>query len=135
MVLRRFAPDEIKLSQQDAFCILRFFRFEPGRAPGSLTVEDRGFAQALLVEAIDRSYDLAFAELMFRSSSGDVPADFASVRPIVRQFARGAASHWFRHATVYDLARPEIYESVRSMIACDFRTAWAARAQRGQLVY
>jgi len=135
MSLQRFGESEIKLNQHDAFSALRFFWLEPGLSPQQLTVEDRGFAQALLVEAIDRSYEMGFVEILFRSFYGKIPASFSSVRDMVKAFAKAAAKHWFKHATRKDLEDPQIYESVRRKIAVNFRSVWRIRIETGELTY
>lgn len=135
MSLQHFAEAEIKLSQHDAFGALRFFWLEPGCLPQQLTVEDRGFAQALLVEAIDRSYEMGFVEILFRSFYGKIPASFSSVRDMAKAFAKAAAKHWFQYATRKDLEDPQIYENVRRKIAVNFRSVWRIRIETGELSY
>jgi hypothetical protein len=134
VALLKFSPDEIKLSQQDAFRILRFFLLEPGVLPQQLSAEDRGFAQALLVEAIDRSYDMGFVEILFKSFFMKIPTDFKAIQDMVKEFSKQAAKHWFKHATGADLRDPRIYESVRTSVARNFRTVWSTRVQTGEPV-
>jgi hypothetical protein len=52
--LRHFKADEVVVDQEQAFRLLKFFWIEPGIIPGSLTVDDRAFAQALLLEDLLR---------------------------------------------------------------------------------
>ena len=57
MALRKFRSDELFMSNQEAWQVLVFFfGGNAGSVPGWLTDNDRSFAQALLVEAIDKSY-------------------------------------------------------------------------------
>lgn len=135
MNLQHFGESEIKLSQQDAFSILRFFWLEPGLLPQQLTIQDRGFAQALLVEAIDRSYEMGFVEILFRNFYGKIPTSFSAIRDLVKSFARAAAKHWFKHATGKDLEDPKIYESIRCKIAVNFRSVWKIRLETDELTY
>jgi hypothetical protein len=135
MELKHFSGSEVKLDQHDAFAILRFFWLEPGMEPSQLTVEDRAFAQALLVEAIDKSYDMSFVELLFKNFYGKVPSSFEAVRDLVKSFAKEAAKRWFQHATGKDLENPQIYESVRATLARNFRSVWQIRLQTGELTY
>ena len=133
--LRHFSESELKLTQQDAFRVLRFFWLEPGLLPQQLTAADRSFAQALLVEAIDRSYEMSYVEALFRNFFGKIPVSFAAVEDMVKSFAKAAAKNWFEHATAKDLDNPQIYESVRSQIAYNFRSVWAIRVETGELIY
>lgn len=135
MELKHFNESEVKLSQHDAFAVLRFFWLEPGVAPQQLTLQDRAFAQALLVEAIDRSYDMGYVEIIFRTFYGKIPTSFAAIRDLVKSFAKAAAKHWFEHATGKDLQDPKIYESVRRTLAANFRSVWQIRVQTGELTY
>lgn len=134
MALMRFSADQVKVSQHDAFRILRFFWLEPGVVPGQLTPDDRGFAQALLVEAIDMSYDMGFIEILFKNFYMKVPTDFKDIQEMVKSFCKEAVKHWFKHATGTDLENPRIYESVRSSVARNFRSAWLTRVQTGEPV-
>jgi len=135
MSLRHFTESEVKLSQQDAFRVLRFFWLEPGVPPSQLTIADQGFAQALLVEGIDRSYDMGYVELIFRSFYGKIPTSFASIADMVKSFAKVAAKHWFEHATGKDLESPKIYDNVRNQLAINFKSVWQIRVQTGELIY
>src|SRR5215203_5229059 len=103
MPLRTFSENEVSLTQQDAFSVLRFFWLEPGLTPQQLTIEDRAFAQGLLLEGIDRSYEMGFVELVFRQFFGKVPTSFSVIADLVKAFAKKAAKHWFKHATGKDL--------------------------------
>jgi hypothetical protein len=135
MPLKHFNGQEIKITQNDAFAVLRFFWMEPGVLPQQLTNEDLSFAQALLVEAIDRSYDMGFVELIFRNFYGKIPSSFEAIRNMVKSFAKAAAKHWFEHATNKDLENPKIYESIRYQLAANFRSVWQIRLLTGELTY
>jgi hypothetical protein len=135
MALQQFSESELKLTQHDAFVVLRFFWLEPGILPQQLTVQDRAFAQALLVEAIDRSYDMGYVEIIFRNFYGKLPESFESIRDMVKSFAKAAAEHWFEHATGKDLENPKIYESVRRVLSANFYSVWQIRVQTGELTY
>ena len=133
--LRRFTPGEVILSGQDAHAVLHFFSIEPGISPAAMTIDDRAFAQALLVEAIDASYEMGYAEAIFRSVFGKTPASLASVASILANLAVRAARNWFEHASAADLQNPSIYESVRLVVARNWATVWRIRLATGQLTY
>jgi hypothetical protein len=115
--------------------VLRFFWPETGILPGSLSDADRAFAQGLLVEAIDASYDMGFVEIIFRSFAYKVAPSFDQLKDLIKDFLKQAAEHWFKHATRQDLQNPAIYESVRSTLARNFRSVWAIRVATGELTY
>lgn len=135
MALRKFSSSEIVLTQDAAWRVLRFFWPDLSTSPGALTMEDRAFAQGLLVEAIDASYQMGFVEQLFKSFYMKVPDSYESIREMVKSFGKAALKHWFKHATGADLADPQIYESVRSRIAINFRSIWKIREQTGELIY
>jgi hypothetical protein len=133
--LKNFEKSEIKLSQEEAWNVIRFFWPAASASPGDLTDADRSFAQGLLVEAIDGSYNMGFVELLFKSFYMKVPNSFDQIGSMVKSFAKAALKHWFKHATQADLADPKIYESVRATLARNFSTVWRIREQTGELIY
>jgi hypothetical protein len=135
MELRHFNLSEIILSNEDASAVIRFLWPNELIQPGSITTEDRAFAQALLIEAIDASYKMGFVEQLFKAFFMKVPTSFQSIRGMVKSFAKAAAKHWFKHATGNDLLDPKIYESVRLTLARNFKTTLKIREQTGELIY
>jgi len=130
--LKRFKDDELVLSADNAFTVLRFFWPGTNVKPGALNVEDRKFAQALLLEAIEASYAMGYVEALFRSVA-KIPKGLGAV---IKSFAKGAVKHWFRHATRKGLMDdPKIYEIVRQRLALNFKSVWAIREQTGELIY
>src|SRR5437016_1400899 len=98
--LRHFSKNEIQLTQEQAWRVLEFFwPGAVGVAAGQLSENDRGFAQGLLVEAIDSSYTEGFVELLFKHFMYKVPTSFGKIKDIVKEFAKDALKHWFKHAT------------------------------------
>ena len=133
--LRRFTPGEVLLTGPDAHRFLRFFSIEPGLTPEQLTIQDRAFVQALLVEAIDTSYDMGYVAALFNAVGMKPFASLTSVALALVQFAVRASAHWFTHATATDLQNPQIYESVRLVVATNWATVWQIRVATGRLVY
>src|SRR5437867_1566513 len=115
--LRRFSESEVFLSQEQAWRALKFFWPDISIAPGALTVGDRSFAQALLVEAIDSSYQEGFVEIIYRVFFMKVPQSFSAIKDMVKEFAKKALKHWFKHATGADLQDPKIYDNIRKTLA------------------
>ena len=135
MSLRHFSADELIFDQQECFAILRFFFIDVGIQAASLTVRDRSFAQALLVEAVDASYRMGYAEIIFDQFFGKTSVSLADMRKLARSFLEHAAERWFRHATRSDLSDPKIYESVRATLARNARSAWRVRLATDELTY
>ncbi len=134
--LRHFAQNEILISQDDARAILHFF-FPIDQIPdsGALTDEDRGFAQGLLLEAVDKSYAMSFVQDIYDVFYGKIPTGFEAIRDMLKDFAKKAAKTWFDHATGKDLADPKIYTAVKAALTSNFRSVWVIRLQTGELTY
>jgi len=127
--LKRFSPGEILLSAEDAFRTLNFFfpNTMGDVDANSLNPNQIAFAQALLVEGIDASYAMGFAESVFKSFFGKTPMSFVSVARLVGTFCGRAAKNWFSNETRRKpgkLPKVEIYEIVRTTIARNFKSEW-----------
>ena len=133
--LRRFAPNEIRITQEQAARILKFFFPDQPIAAGSVTPEDMNFAQGLLVEAVDASSQMGYVQVIFDKTFMQVPADFGFIKDLAKALCKHALKEWFRHATGKDLSDPQIYVSVRNIIARNFKSAWALRIQGAELTY
>jgi hypothetical protein len=130
MPLRRFTANEVRLDTAQAFDVLRFFfRANTSINISQITIEDRAFAQALLVEAVDASFHMGFIESIFTSAMSLSP----SVKDIIKDLLRYAAQSWFRYATGQNMSDPKIYESVRVTLVRNFRTPWAMRTTTGEV--
>jgi hypothetical protein len=133
--LRHFEPADIVISADDANLILRFF-FGNNVPPGAqLTAGDVAFAQALFLEAIDKSYAMGYVHALYDCFYMKIPGSFDSVIDMAKSFAKKAAKQWFDHATGEDLTNPRIYAAVRGMISANFQSVWAIRMQTGELTY
>lgn len=119
--LRKFKKEELLFDEEETRIILKFiFEQADHGVIKSLNVNDevRGFAQGLLVEAIDATYTVGFVGALFRSIANPTKGAIK----ILKSFAKKAAKHWFKHATVHDLLDVDVYEFVRLEIARRFRT-------------
>lgn len=134
--LRHFTKEEVFLTEEEAGKILRFFfpqdQLPEGQAPND---DDRAFAQALLLEAIDKSYAMSFVQDIYDAFYGKVPTGFDAVKDMLKDFAKKAAKTWFDHAAGKDLADPKIYTSVKTVITANYRSVWVVRLQTGELTY
>jgi hypothetical protein len=133
--LKHFAKGELLLTQEQAGRILRFFFPNQTLPPGDLTDDDIGFAQALLIEAVDRSTEEGYVEILFNNAFMKVPTDLSFVKDIAKEVGKKAVKNWFRHATGKDLANPQIYANVRVTLSNNFSTPWQERLQDGTLTY
>lgn len=121
ITLRTFSSEELLLDEEQARQVLKFFFKAEHTFIDDLTMSDRtrGFAQGLLVEAIDASYAMGYVEALFRSAAKQNQGPMK----VIKAFGKRAARHWFRHASSNDLMDVKIYESVVSTIARNFRSA------------
>ena len=125
--LKHFQKDEIVISTEDARKILIFFFGNNVPPVEQLTDQDIAFAQALLLEAVDKSYAMGYVNAIFDVFYMKVPTDI-----------QGMMKNWFDHATGKDLSKPKIYQSVRTMIISRYggtHGVWAMRMQGMELTY
>lgn len=124
MRLLHFPEDQIRLSEEEARAVLRFFfhadSIQRALEDQALQPVHREFAQALLVEAIDATHAMGFVQDLFMS----VATGFRSgVRKIAQKFAKKALKRWFEHTDLNGLwGDIEIYETVRRRVEANFAT-------------
>jgi hypothetical protein len=135
LYLRHFTKQEFLVQPQEAQSILKFFFGDNLPSVEQLTDEDVGFAQALLLEAIDKSYAMNYVEEIFDSFYGKMPQSYSVIKGMIKRFVEAAAKNWWDHATGKDLTDPKIYVSVRAMISANFRSTWTIRMITGELTY
>jgi hypothetical protein len=132
MSLRKFAPSELALSNQQAWQVLvYFFGGNASSVPGDLTDNDRSFAQALLLEAVDKSYQMSWIETLWKSSASPT----SSVSGILRSLATKAARDWLSHCQPNDLAHAKIYQIVKDRLVGAWRDLWRLRIDTGEPIY
>jgi len=103
--LKRFQSSEIYISKHEAWLVLKFFWPDNTIDENNLTEADINFAQGLLVEAIDASYEMGYVHIIFETFYGKIPGSFADVQKMVKTFAKKAAKHWFEHLGSKDLSK------------------------------
>lgn len=118
--LKKFTPSELLYNKSETKEILTFFFPKNASSITNLRVNNdvRGFAQGLLVEAIDTSFALGFVEALFRSLMTLRP----SIITIGKKFVSNSVQHWFAHASPHDLRNIKIYVIVRQRLQLNFRT-------------
>ncbi|HVS36660.1 MAG TPA: hypothetical protein VMS17_13960 [Gemmataceae bacterium] len=121
MYLKKFEPSQLVLSNQQAWQVLQFFYDgNAGCLPSMLTDDDRSFAQALLLEAVDESYAESWIEATFGSAM-DVNPD---VKDILKDLAKKAATDWLKSSKPADLEHAKIYGNVKSSLMMQTGAAW-----------
>ena len=118
--LKKFTTVELIFSEEETRKILELFFPHLENSIKNITINNtvRGFAQSLLLEAIDASYALGFVEALFSSILNPKP----DVLSILRKFAVKAGKHWFEHATEQDLRKIKIYYIVRQRLQVNFKS-------------
>ena len=89
------------------------------------------FAQALLLEAVDKSYAMSWIQTLFESSA----SPNASVKGILKSLAKKAAKDWLHKAKPTDLENATIYASVKNQLTRNWRSAWSIRTETDMAVY
>jgi hypothetical protein len=120
MGLKKFTTGELIFNEEETREILVFFFPHLANSIKKITIDNtvKGFAQGLLVEAIDASYALGFIQAIFSSTINPT----AGVLNILRKFAFKAGKHWFEHASEKDLRKIKIYYIVRQRLQVNFKT-------------
>lgn len=129
--LKQFTASELVLTKDQAVIVLKFiFKSDDHKTidAAASAADLRGFAQGLLVEAIDASYKIGFVEHIFRASANPSKGALA----IIKGFAKKASKHWFRHATAQDLMNVKIYEMVVNKLAASFRSSLYNQLAKGR---
>jgi len=119
--LKTFKPEELLFDSKETKEILLFFFPNEKHSIPKIKVNNqvRGFAQGLLLEAVDASYKIGFIEALFKSTANPT----SSMLSVIRKFAIKASKHWFQHnVTKDDLRKVKIYEAVRSRLQINFKS-------------
>ena len=132
--LQHFKPDELLLTRMEAWQVLVwFFGGNAGTVPSWLTDDDRSFAQALLVEAIDASASVGIFRRIWESTV--MPP--MTIKSLLFKIAKaGGKILWDRlhHCKVKDFAKAKIYNMVKNDLTRNFRSAWQIRVETGDPV-
>lgn len=119
--LRKFTKAELLFNDEETKIILKFI-FDPvdHHLIDSLPMNDylKGFAQGLLVEAIDASYAVGYVKAIFESTMNPTKG----VMKVISSFAKEASMHWFRHASINDLQKVKIFDFIKDRLAVSFKS-------------
>jgi hypothetical protein len=132
--IRRFSPRELLLAPPAAWEILRFFF--PGDMVGlyteDLTVEDRLFAQGLLIAALDETR--AFGAPVRPGETPLVAAGFVRIRAIVARVVARSPGAWFSCPPPEGGDAARIDEPSRAAVSIRHRAGWLAHVRGGPLL-
>jgi len=132
--LKVFSPDELLLTEDEARLVLKFIFSQRDHALiDSLPMSNHliGFAQALLVEAIDATYAVGFVHALFESTVNSTKG----AMKIIKSFGKDAVKHWFKHASISDLKNVKVYDFVRNELAVRFRSSLYAFVSKSDESY
>lgn len=119
--LREFKESELVFDADETREILKFFFPTLTQQIQSVGVTNqiRNFAQALLIEAIDKTYALGYVEVLFKA----IRNPGAGMKKILSKIGYKSAAHWFKHATRHDLLlSAKISSRVRDAISWKFKS-------------
>lgn len=132
--LRRFAPAELTLSPAAAWEALRFFfpADVVGIYPEDLSLEDRCFAQALLVAALDETRSLGPPPAP--EATPLVAAGWVRLRPVVARLVARGRAEWFASPVPEGADPARIDEPARASVSIRYRAGWTAHVRGGPLL-
>lgn len=116
--LRKFDKSELIFNKEETVVILKFIFKKQHSNIDSLNITDsvREFAQGLLLEAVDASYDFGFIDALFRA----VTNPRTGVKKVLTKFGKKSSKHWFKHTSSQDLMSIKIYDRVRQQLEWSF---------------
>lgn len=130
--LRKFSKSEVVLNDMEAWQVLVFFfGGNAGTTPRWLTPQDRAFAQALLVKAVDASKQLSWIQELWSSTAN--PS--TGVRSVLRSLATKAARDWLASRKPEDFKDAKIYTMVKNELTRSYRSTWQIRIDTDELIY
>lgn len=120
--LKTFKTEEIFLTEDEARLVLKFI-FQKNK-PKIVLIESaemneglRGFAQGLLLEAIDASFKIGFVQAIWEATANPT----SGVKSIIKGFTEKALLNWFDNITAgHQLKKVKIYDFVRDDLAWAF---------------
>lgn len=132
MALKKFSRSEIALTHQEAWQVLVFFfGGNASSLPGGLTDNDRSFAQALLIEAVDASRRLGWLHQLMSATL----RPNASITAVLRRLAVAATRDWLSSGNPADFKDAKIYSMAKNQLTLNWRSAWQIRIITGDPVY
>lgn len=132
--LQHFSGTDLRLDKEQARRTLKFFFPETDVDHVNITDDDRSFAQALLLEAIDASAQMGYVKIIFEHMYKP-PTGFGYIKDLAKDLVKYGTTTWYRHLRAKDFSDPQIYMTVRNQLQSNFGSAWKIRLQTDQLDY
>jgi hypothetical protein len=132
--LQHFSGKDLRLDQEQTRRTLKFFFPQTDIDHINVTDDDRSFAQALLVEAIDASSKMSYVKVIF-DKLYTPPIGFDYIKDLAKQLVKCAMVNWFQHATGEDFRNPKLYIMAVDQLRLNFRSVWTIRLQTDELTY
>lgn len=116
------SDDNVVLSEQEAKEVFVFFWPQKKQTIGKMSagINERRYAQALLIVAVDASYLMGFVEqlvdVLLRRKPG------TSIQTLVKKLTRKYVKHWWEHVTQENLSDAKVYDTVRQTTALKQKT-------------
>lgn len=121
-----------ELTAAQALTVLEWMFGRSGLKASDMTRTDRGYAEAFLVEMIQKSIDMSLLEALLRK--GMKPG--TSPKGVIIAFVKGAGKTAikFKDKDDYEkfLKDPKIYQSVLATLSRNFKSKWHVRLQTGE---
>lgn len=133
-VLKNFKQNELIFNEVETREILYFFfglNYRSIIKQMKITDDARNFAQGLLIEAIDASYQLGFIDIIWTSTANPT----IGFKKLLTKIIKGSAKNWFKHASTNDALNAKIYDSVRVQLAAAFKQQLLMLANNARLQY
>jgi hypothetical protein len=132
--LQHFSGSDLRLDREQARLTLKFFFPSTDIDHINITDDDRSFAQALLVEAIDASAQMGYVQVLFEHMYKP-PTGFDFIKDLAKDLVKYGSVTWYRHLSGKDFSDPKIYMMVRVTMQNQWASVWAIRLQTDQLTY
>jgi hypothetical protein len=123
------------LNAGEAHAILSWVFGNVSVKPANLSEKDQCFAQAMLMEMLNKSFAMGFVEALLRAAA-KIPA---GPMKVITTFLKGAGKNLVTYKDKDDLKKmtedPKIYKSILETLARNFKSAWKLRETTGEPVY
>ena len=132
--LPKVGPGQLSLDKNQAHAILKLF-FQTGLTPNALQELDLCFAQAVLTHAIDKSFEMGFAEAAFNAMAGTAKigsGPMAAIKKILSGSGKNLLKFKDKDKLAKMLESPCLYGTVVSTITRNQKTNWMARETTGE---
>jgi hypothetical protein len=125
----------IVLDQNEAHDVIVFVFPSNKVKAAQLNDKDRRFAQAMLIEMLNKSFELGFTEALLKASAKMT----SGAKKVITAFLKGAGKNLVKFKDKDDLKKmmdePTIYDMALKTLARNFKSAWAIREATGDLTY